>query len=1155
MATTTALSSSSSSSSPIIDNKDDGGESADSAASNNNHGGGDGDNSDAHLLDQLSKVALSEDVGVNDDVLMKSDDKEVLDSSSDSDMPNATPLSDVTSLSGLPPPCSPRQRKQRELFLDASHPPGKDVSSRHEELNDENDHEQDDHLTPLINLDDTYHDEPSSCPATRAMEAAQAIASSNEQLIREELFQRQQQHHQQHQQQPPLLEQSFSNITLTPKVKNSFLENTVLTDNSSGDRDDDVNDGNTNAIDAEISSLHQMQRLQETKLFIPSASSSGPNSFPPKQHQPLSVDESYDSYDDKINNTASHETTAASNNSSSSSMYTFSAHTYSGKALTLISTHFVPPQHMHTHGGSALAGFSALLLVTCANYMLGPMRDAAALAVGVTHIPALTLASTVLALGSSVPVGWLFEAPDPRRRRVWKRMGLTRGETQGTSLALFYRVFAFLLLSYALGFQIVERFGKSKREGEGVDGGEGSGLGEEESAAVLLGCLFLRILGVLGIPTEHPLFSSVNDYLSSHRELSIPSLLLNTCSCMVNKFGKVIYIMFFLVVHLMKLHSLSLIWGVTTEAMEYEENAEQRRKNTEEKNITKISSGEGLVMMGGGTNTSLNRVGPSPSTSPSRARSSSFSSSKQPSKSSLRLKRLAFVGFGGTLGGIIGSVIASFAAHILHLSGLLVIAAIMLEISANLSVELGRIMQRHWEEQMRFQSSGDLASMYNSTENLSTCDSSMKKSVSLGSMKRVASGSLSSGNLANLAAHQQQARRNNQSNSITGTLTEEDRKTLNKLAEKLDDQPIVIAAIMLEISANLSVELGRIMQRHWEEQMRFQSSGDLASMYNSTENLSTCDSSMKKSVSLGSMKRVASGSLSSGNLANLAAHQQQARRNNQSNSITGTLTEEDRKTLNKLAEKLDDQPMIDDNSFKQRLLRGITTILRSRLLIAIFTYNALYASTSVLLSFQRAELVANRSSSSEFSAVSNTAFLAKINTASSVAVFALQASGLGAYIANTFGQRGALALMPIIRLCGVFLLGYWHLMSDGKPPDLIMFLVIDEFTKVINFAIAKPVRENLWRGLSAEARYEAKPIVDTLANRWGGGSAAFLVSFISRITDLTGLGVVKKNGERSIFGFPPVLLLCMIISAWWTAVSADVGNIRRKIDLELKKQQ
>ena len=989
MATTAALNTSSS---PIIDMGRDECINPELSTSDEN----DGDPSDARLVAELAKVKLHNFDNGSGDVLMKTGNEEVTDSPM-SDVPNATPLSDATSLTT---PCSPPQQAQSFLMGNSSQVPGIELLPQPQSIignrSSHNEDQDDDSLTPLINLDD---DEPSSCPANRAMEAAQAIATCNEQLIREEMFLQQQR------QEQPMLEQKVNNMTLTPKARNGFLElnfareESFRTDNSSG-----------------------QTNLQESKLFIPRVSSSGPNlsPFPARQHQPLSVDESYDAFDDdssenKIDD-ASHTTTES--NATYSSLYTFSEHTLSGKGLTLLSKHFVPPHQRHSHGGSALAGFTALLLVTCANYMLGPMRDAAALAVGVTHIPALTLASTVLALGSSVPVGWLFEAPDPRRRRVWKRMGLTRGETQGTSLALFYRVFAFLLLSYALGFQIVERFGKSKLG----DGSEGSGLGEEESAVILLGCLFLRILGLLGIPTEHPLFSSVNDYLKSHRELSIPSLILNTCSCMVNKFGKVIYIMFFLVVHLMKLHSLSLIWGVTTEAMEYEESAEHRRKMTEEKNMTKISSGGGLVMMGGNSPTRGGGTG--------RARSSSFSAKPQ-SKSSLRLKRLAFVGFGGTLGGIIGSVIASFAAHILHLSGLLVIAAIMLEISANLSIELGRIMQRHWEEQMRFQSSGDLASLYNSTENLSTCDSSMKKSVSLGSMKRVASGSLSSGNLSNLAA---QHRRDNISHSITGPLSEKEREALNKTTEKVDDQPI------------------------------------------------------------------------------------------------------------------------DDSSFKQRLLRGITTILKSRLLMAIFTYNALYASTSVLLSFQRAELVANRSSSGT-SAVSNTAFLAKINTASSVAVFALQASGLGAYIANSFGQRGALALMPVIRLGGVFLLGYWHMMSDGKPPDLIMFLVLDEFTKVINFAVAKPVRENLWRGLSAEARYEAKPIVDTLANRWGGGSAAFLVSFINRITDLTGLGVVNENGERSIFGFPPVLLLCMTISAWWTAVSADVGNIRRKIDLELKKQQ
>jgi hypothetical protein len=38
-------------------------------------------------------------------------------------------------------------------------------------------------------------------------------------------------------------------------------------------------------------------------------------------------------------------------------------------------------------------------------------------------------------------------------------------------------------------------------------------------------------------------------------------------------------------------------------------------------------------------------------------------------------------------------------------------------------------------------------------------------------------------------------------------------------------------------------------------------------------------------------------------------------------------------------------------------------------------------------------------------------------------------------------------------------------------------------------------------------------------------------------------------------GFPPVLLLCVIISAWWAAVSADLGQIRKNIDIELKKRQ
>ena len=335
---------------------------------------------------------------------------------------------------------------------------------------------------------------------------------------------------------------------------------------------------------------------------------------------------------------------------------------------------------------------------------------------------------------------------------------------------------------------------------------------------------------------------------------------------------------------------------------------------------------------------------------------------------------------------------------------------------------------------------------------------------------------------------------------------------------------LVVAALLLEITAELSIELGRIMQKHWEEQQLFKS----------TDNLASLDTSMQRSASLGSMKRVASGN----SLNRVKSASELAEQNPANPSSTPT----------KEAVTVE----MNDNTFLQRLMRGVTTILRSRLLMAIFTYNALYASTTVLLSFQRAALVANRKETTTTEA--DTAFLANINMASSVAIFALQASGLGAYVATSCGPRGTLALMPLIRLAGVLALAWWYQTSNGQPPNLLIFLVVDECTKIMNLAVAKPVRESLWSGLSNEARYEAKPIVDTLANRWGGGSAAFLVSFINKALDMFGVQP-GSNGGRVIFGFPPILVLCVIIASWWTAVSADLGHIRSRIDTELKKRQ
>jgi hypothetical protein len=180
--------------------------------------------------------------------------------------------------------------------------------------------------------------------------------------------------------------------------------------------------------------------------------------------------------------------------------------------------------------------------------------------------------------------GWLFEAPDPQRRNVWEIMGLTRGETQGTSLALFYRCFALSLLFYAVGFILVDYWWHPNSNSND------STLGEQQEQ---------QQQNIDGITTN-----SFDDDLFTYVWSWIPFLF--------SQLGRGMYITFFLVVHLMKLHSLSLVWGVTTEAMEYEDVA---RKTTQQ-------------------HTANNTL--------------------PPKKTRTRLQRLSLVGFGGTLGGILG---------------------------------------------------------------------------------------------------------------------------------------------------------------------------------------------------------------------------------------------------------------------------------------------------------------------------------------------------------------------------------------------------------------------------------------------------------------------------------------------------------------------
>ena len=470
----------------------------------------------------------------------------------------------------------------------------------------------------------------------------------------------------------------------------------------------------------------------------------------------------------------------------------------------------------------------------------------------------------------------------------------------------------------------------------------------------------------------------------------------------------------------------------------------------------------------------------------------------------VRLKRLAFVGFGGTLGGIIGSVFVSMTTHKLRLSGLLIVAAVLLLLSAELSIELGQIMLRYWEEEQ------------------------IEKS-------------LSDDDLLSLS----------QDSGMSSTFVSDHRlgETMSSTAEYPTIRQVKSSGALAQEALSSEVDscMKKVLSYGSLGMKRVASQGSMMRVGSGGQLNTSIDSCIKKVSSNGSMKRVASGN-SIASIRKAINSQNSLNTLDEKNTPSGKVMVVQNSNIE--PNQMDNG---EENTFKQRLLRGITTILRSRLLMTIFTYNALYATTNTLLSFQRAELIANRSTAMN-NMQSDTAFLARINIISSLAVFALQASGMGAFIASGLGQRGTLSLMPMVRMFGVAMLILWHIKADGTSPNLTFFLILDEFTKVINFAVAKPVRESLWRGLSNEARYEAKPIVDTLANRWGSGSAAVLMSLLDRIMSYTGVGRQLDDGTQTLFGFPPLLILCGFTAAWWAFVSADLGYIRHRIDLELKKQ-
>ena len=65
-----------------------------------------------------------------------------------------------------------------------------------------------------------------------------------------------------------------------------------------------------------------------------------------------------------------------------------------------------------------------------------------------------------------------------------------------------------------------------------------------------------------------------------------------------------------------------------------------------------------------------------------------------------------------------------------------------------------------------------------------------------------------------------------------------------------------------------------------------------------------------------------------------------------------------------------------------------------------------------------------------------------------------------------------------------------------------------------------------------------------------------------------GVGNIREEGQQQqqhhanavdtlsknfVFGFPPLLILCLIISVWWVMIRLHLGRSQSRIDIELEK--
>jgi AAA family ATP:ADP antiporter len=194
------------------------------------------------------------------------------------------------------------------------------------------------------------------------------------------------------------------------------------------------------------------------------------------------------------------------------------------------------------------------------------------------------------------------------------------------------------------------------------------------------------------------------------------------------------------------------------------------------------------------------------------------------------------------------------------------------------------------------------------------------------------------------------------------------------------------------------------------------------------------------------------------------------------------------------------------------ILAGFRLVLRSRYLLAICLYVALYSVLSTFLYFQQQQIVKATIAVSE----QRTALFAMLDLVVNVLTLVLQLVAF-APLLRWFGLAAGLVAVPLLSLPGFVALGI--------APTLAVLVVFGTLRRAAEFAICKPARETLFNPLPREEKYKAKNVMDTAVYRAGDMASGWI---------FTGLQAIGMGLSSISFVAAPLAALWAGIGLWLT---------------------